>query len=251
MVPASPNLSPSPRGLRRGSIVDALLADIFGGRLATGEHLVTQALAERFGVSHTPIREALIALGGIGVVDLLPNRGAVVRRVTPSDVHAISRVRRVLECEAVRGACGRIESGTLRQLQVELGALAASAPSASLAETARDLDSRLHDGIAEACGNPLLAAELHRLNALFRGLRDAAWRHVEARNDYRRLPVEAAEHLAIVEALLAGDRKAAARAMARHVLSSIRTWNRALPTDGGSPSRHQSQPGETVEGGAR
>src|SRR5439155_12484206 len=69
-------------GLRRQAIVQSLLSDVFQGRLRAGQHLVTQALAERFGVSHTPIREALITLAGIGIIDLLPNRGAIVRPVT-------------------------------------------------------------------------------------------------------------------------------------------------------------------------
>ena len=69
-------------GLRRQLLVQSLLTEVFEGRLRAGQHLVTQDLAARFGVSHTPIREALIALAGIGIIDLLPNRGAVVRRVT-------------------------------------------------------------------------------------------------------------------------------------------------------------------------
>src|SRR3954451_10838145 len=69
-------------GLRRRVIVQSLLVEVFQGRLRAGQHLVTQELADRFGVSPTPIREALIALEGIGIVDLLPNRGAVIRRVT-------------------------------------------------------------------------------------------------------------------------------------------------------------------------
>jgi DNA-binding GntR family transcriptional regulator len=64
-------------GLRRQTIVASLLADVFAGRLRAGQHLITQELARRFGVSHTPIREALIAVAGLGVVDLQPNRGAV------------------------------------------------------------------------------------------------------------------------------------------------------------------------------
>ena len=52
------------RGLRRQTIVESLLADVFQGRLRAGEHLVTQDLAKRFVVSHTPIREALITLAG-------------------------------------------------------------------------------------------------------------------------------------------------------------------------------------------
>ncbi len=78
------------------------MADVVQGRLRAGEHLVTQELAERFGVSHTPIREALIALAGVGVIDLLPNRGAVVRRVSPKEVREVCQVRRALECEATR-----------------------------------------------------------------------------------------------------------------------------------------------------
>lgn len=58
-------------GLRRKAIVESLLTDVFEGRLRAGQHLVTQELAERFSVSHTPIREALVALAGIGIIDLL------------------------------------------------------------------------------------------------------------------------------------------------------------------------------------
>src|ERR1700752_1585397 len=110
IVPASRQTN-RPRlhnGQRRQAIVQALLTDVFQGRLRAGTHLVTQELAERFGVSHTPIREALITLAGIGIIDLLPNRGAVVRRVTVEEVREVCQVRRVLECEATRSACGRI-----------------------------------------------------------------------------------------------------------------------------------------------
>jgi hypothetical protein len=116
------------RGLRRQTIVQSLLADVFQGRLRAGTHLVTQELAARFGVSHTPIREALITLAGIGIIDLLPNRGAVVRRVTPHEVREVCQVRRVLECEAVRRACGRIDLAELHALAVELKRLKSARP---------------------------------------------------------------------------------------------------------------------------
>src|SRR6201987_757692 len=103
-------------GLRRQNIVQSVLADVFGGRLRAGQHLVTQELAERFGVSHTPIREALIALAGIGIIDLLPNRGAIVRSPTTGEAPGVCQVRRVLECAAVRSACGRIERTELHAL---------------------------------------------------------------------------------------------------------------------------------------
>src|SRR3954462_1980357 len=107
-------------GLRRQAIVESLIADVFQGRLRAGTHLVTQELAERFGVSHTPVREALITLAGVGVIDLLPPRGAVGRRVTPHEVREVCQVRRALECEAARAACGRIDLAELHALAAEL-----------------------------------------------------------------------------------------------------------------------------------
>src|SRR5262245_61611402 len=223
------------RGLRRQTIVESLLADVFQGRLRAGARLITQELAERFGVSHTPIREALIALAGIGIIDLLPNRGAIVRRVTSHEVREVCQVRRVLECEATRSACGRISLGELHALAAELRRLktARAKAGSGFIEHARAVDSRLHDLIAESCGNAFLAKELGRLKTLFRAFRDVSWEHDEARNDYHRLAEEAGEHLAIVEALLAGDPKAAARAMARHIRSGLRYWSRALPAGTG------------------
>src|SRR5205823_14582374 len=91
----------SHHGLRRQTIVQSLLTEVFQGRLSAGQRLVTQDLAERFGVSHTPIREALIALAGIGILDLLPNRGAVVRPVTARDVREVCQVRRALDRKSV------------------------------------------------------------------------------------------------------------------------------------------------------
>jgi DNA-binding GntR family transcriptional regulator len=224
-----------------------LLADVFQGRLRAGAHLVTQELAARFGVSHTPIREALITLAGIGIIDLLPNRGAVVRRVTPHEVCEVCQVRRVLECEAARRACGRIDLAELHALAADLKRLGAARPNGTrFIQEARALDSRLHDRIAESCGNAFLAQELARLKALFRGFRDVAWEHDEARNDYHRLAEESHEHLAIVEALLAGDAKAAARAMARHIRSGAKYWSRALPTHAngdGQPTQSRNTKG--------
>jgi DNA-binding GntR family transcriptional regulator len=220
-------------GQRRQTIVQALLTDVFQGRLGAGEHLVTQELAERFGVSHTPIREALIALAGIGIIDLLPNRGARVRRVTPNEVREICQVRRVLECEATRSACGRIDLAELHALAADLRRLSARGPrpGARFIEEARDVDSRLHDLIAESCGNSYLAKEIARLKTLFRAFRDVSWQHDEAHNDFHRLAEEDREHLAIVEALLAGDAKAASKAMAQHIRSGARYWSRALPKE--------------------
>jgi DNA-binding GntR family transcriptional regulator len=211
-------------GLRRQAIVASLLADVFQGRLKAGRHLVTRELAGRFGVSHTPIREALIAMAGIGVIDLLPNRGAVVRKVSAREVREICQVRRVLECAAVRRACRRIDPAELKALNAGLK----PADRGRYIERARALDSRLHDRIAASCGNAFLAKELSRLKTLFRAFRDAAWEHDGAHNDYGRLDEEAREHLEIVDALASGDGPAAARAMSKHIMGGAVYWCRLI-----------------------
>jgi DNA-binding GntR family transcriptional regulator len=224
-------------GRRRQGIVQSVLADVFQGRMVAGQHLVTQDLAERFGVSHTPIREALIVLEGMGVLDLVPNRGAVVRRVTARDIREICQVRRALECEAVRRASGRVDLKQLRALQADLRRMtivpdrAADRFITRFIAKARETDSRLHDLIAASCGNAFLAQELNRLKMLFRACRDVSWEFDGARRDFRRLAEEAHEHLAIVEALLAGDGQTAARAMSRHIRSGMKYWSRSLPEE--------------------
>lgn len=218
-------------GQRRRVVTESLLAEIFQGRVAAGERLVIQGLARRFGVSPTPIREALVALEGIGIVDLVPNCGAIVRRVTAVEVQEACQVRKALECEAARLACGRIELAQLHGLAEAFRRMqsARRRKGRSFIEEARQWDSRLHDLIAESCGNRFLAKEIGRLKLLFRAFRDLAWDWDEANSDQYRCVEEAREHLAIVEGLLAGDAKRAARAMARHIRSGVTYWSRALP----------------------
>jgi DNA-binding GntR family transcriptional regulator len=218
-------------GHRRLVIVQSLLMEVFEGTLKAGQHLVTQELADRFGVSHTPIREAMIALEGIGIVDVLPNRGAIIRRVGVEKVKEICQVRRGLECEAVRGACGWIAPADLRALSADFGKLLvkASQPSPGFFDEVRDADSRLHDLIAASCRNGFLKDELGRLRVLFRAFRDVTYTRNEARFRSGRFEAEAREHLAIVQALLSEDRQGAVRAMSRHIRMSVENWSGTLP----------------------
>lgn len=217
-------------GMRREAIVASLLLDILQGRFRGGQRLVTQDLAERFQVSHTPIREALSVLGGMGVITLEPNRGALVRRMTAREVREVCQVRRVLECEAVRLACHRLDRADLKSLAQDLKRFAHSGPpwnTRSIAK-AQVLDSRLHDLLAASTGNQFLAHELNRLKLLFRAFRDVAWEHDHAQRNFERLPEEVHEHLEIVENLMAGRCREAVRAMSRHIRSGMSYWTRAL-----------------------
>ena len=211
-------------GLRRQAIVRAILTDIFHGKYRAGQRLVTEVLANRFGVSHTPIREALIELGGSGVVNLLPNRGAVVRQVTARDVREVLQVRKVLECEAVRGAAKRADRAKVEAIAADIRTLAAVAPGPEAVIQARELDNTLHDFICTSCGNGFLQSELTRLRTLYQAFRDVTWDLEEARSDFHRIGVEAGEHLAITAALLARDARAAVRAMTAHIRSGVTYW---------------------------
>jgi DNA-binding GntR family transcriptional regulator len=223
--------TPPAHGLRREAIVKSLLGEILHGRVKGGQHLVTQELATRFQVSHTPIREALSTLGGMGIITLEPNRGAIVRKVTSREVREVCQVRRVLECEAVRLASRRVDQTALRTLAADLQRFAASGPPETQRSITRaqELDSRLHDLVATSTGNAFLAHELNRLKLLFRAFRDVAWEHDHAHSNFGRLSEEAREHLAIVDHLIAGRGKEAAQAMSQHIRSGLLYWSRALP----------------------
>jgi DNA-binding GntR family transcriptional regulator len=171
-----------------------------------------------------------VQLEGTGIVEFAPNCGAVVRHLTTADVEEVSQVRRALECEAVRNACGRVDLSQLHKLADALRKMkSAKRHNAAFVDKARRLDSELHDLIAESCGNRFLALEIGRLKLLFRAFRDAAWDERIAINDYYRFSEEAGEHLAIVEALIDGDVKQSSRAMARHIRSGVKYWSRGLP----------------------
>lgn len=239
-ISALPIPSGIDHGQRRRVVVERLLTDIFQGRFQAGERLIIQSLATRFGVSQSPIREALVTLEGIGIVDIEVNRGAVVRRVTEADVREVCQVRRALECTAVRLACGRIELAELEELASAFrtgaeqgGALRNRGGKRmnvkKIIDNARMLDSRLHDLIAESCGNRFLSQELSRLKLLFRSFRDVSWDQRKTGRDLPRFAEESREHLAIVDALLAGDPTGAAKAMSRHIRSGVKYWSRGLP----------------------
>lgn len=206
---------PVARGGLRQQVMTRILKSVFEGRFHPGQRLVVQRLAEQYQVSPTPVREALVELAGLGVVGLLPNRGAVVLPFGPQQAQEISQVRRVLEVEATRCAVGRIDADELASLEAELTRIETLRPDHLRDQDARAADTRLHGLVAECCGSARLAAEVGRYLLLFRALRDV--KHLrDAGTNYSRSD-DVQEHLVIVRALRAGDAERAARAMDYHV----------------------------------
>ncbi|MFN7734389.1 MAG: GntR family transcriptional regulator [Pirellula sp.] len=228
---SGPSTQPA-RTPNRSRIVEGILHSIFSGKFQPGDRLVSERLAQEYGVSQTPVREAIGTLTGMGVLSVKPNCGAVVRRFLPREVRDICQVRCSLECLAVRSACGRIPESELQRLAVRFEAQQAIRGTIrqSHVDDVKQTDTQLHDLIRHATRNRFLADELERIMILVRAFRDAAWNRLydQSSPDLVFIKQEAQEHLAIVRALLDQDPDRARKAMHRHLRSGSRYIVRAV-----------------------
>lgn len=183
---------------------------ILAGELAVGERVNEIKLAQRFRVSRGPIREALRALEGLGLVELVPNRGIFIRRLELSQALDVYGVRAVLF-----GYAGRLLA--LRATAEDDAALAASLAAMETAARERDyeryipLNFAFHEMIVDRAGNPVLATQYRGLVKQLRLYRA----HNLMMGDT--LARSNAEHAAIVAAVTARDPEAAAAACHGHV----------------------------------
>ncbi|MGQ7793412.1 GntR family transcriptional regulator [Faunimonas sp. B44] len=106
----------------RRQVVDALRFSIVSGRLAPGARLVERELIDRMAVSRTVIREALRQLESEGLIDVVPNKGAVVRKLTLDEAKDLYSIRAVLEGLAARLFVENADEGARRQLEDALEA---------------------------------------------------------------------------------------------------------------------------------
>lgn len=210
-------------GLRE-NVTKHLLIAIFSGQIKSGDRLVAQTLATQLGVSATPVREALVELAAIGLIEILPNRGAVCLPFGVRELREIYQLRRVLEVESTKLACGRIPSEKLRDLRIGMAKLA-EVQSADWSERAMKQDTTFHDLIQSHCGNNRLCHELERYKDLM-----ASIRHVVG--DKCRVQLRAVEqHIQIIDALIESDAEQACQRMASHIDSTARGVERVMFAD--------------------
>lgn len=199
------------RGEATPRLREALEDNIVAGRLRPGQRLDEVGLAERFQVSRTPIREALIQLASSGLVEIRPRRGAFVVLLGPREL-----VKSFELMSEVEGACARLAAQ--RMDPDDRAALEAAHRACAEAVAAGDTgayypaNALFHQAIYDATGNRILAAEARRLQR-----RLQPYRRLQLRVS-RRMDASFAEHEAILTALLAGNGEAAAAAMRAHVL---------------------------------
>jgi DNA-binding GntR family transcriptional regulator len=193
--------------LRTAAVLDAIKRAILAGELRPGQGLVEAELAQRLGVSKTPVREALKTLAGAGLVTMSPYRGATVRAIDADTARAIYDMRLLLEPEAVRRAVLAGGPAGLASARVALDRADAAAD-----EAERSLANReFHRALYRDCGNPLLVGVLDDLRDQTALVSAAAWQQEPS---WRQ---EAGEHRAILAAAAASEGDHAARLVAAHI----------------------------------
>lgn len=194
----------------RDVVFNTLRRGILEGYLKPGERLMEVRLANRLGVSRTPIREAIRMLELEGLVVNIPRRGAQVASITEKDLRDVLEVREGLEELAVKLACERVTDDQLREIYEASRAFEQIVPEGDLTRLAR-ADENFHDAIYRSSGNV-------RLLQLIGNLREQMYRYrVEylKEEEKRRLLVE--EHDRLWDSLRRRDVDAARKCVRQHI----------------------------------
>jgi GntR family transcriptional regulator of gluconate operon len=189
----------APRQALWESIVAALRRAIILCELRPGLHLEEPALAEKFGVSRIPVREALTRLAHEGLVRLEPRRGAFVVGVTESEIHDIYEMRCLIEVHAIRSAAENATAVSLVQLRAEADEFR-DAVQANAVERYAEPDVKFHRQIVVLGGNQRLVAAWDPIGGLV-----ATFLSI-TNTRYRDLPRSAASHYRMIDMI--GDRNA-------------------------------------------
>ncbi|UED83535.1 GntR family transcriptional regulator [Streptomyces profundus] len=225
--------APVPIPSRTQFVLEHLTHAILTGGLAPGTALVETELAAQFGVSKTPVREALKTLAGRGLVVMSEYKGAAVRTVDADMARAIYDVRLLLEPEAMRRTVDRA------------AALAAAHAALTRADSAVDSAERslanrdFHRALYLPCGNPLLVRMLDDLRDQAALVSSFVWQTVPT---WER---EAEEHRAILAAAEDGDADLAGELLGGHIRGFV---NRAFPRQPDAEALDGAPPAEA--GGA-
>jgi DNA-binding GntR family transcriptional regulator len=206
-----------PLGAVRERVTAALRREIIAGDLRPGDRLVERELAERFGVSRVPVREAIRSLVAEGFVHFETPRRTVVRRLTPTDVKELFELREALEVYAAGLAASRATPEDLAEVRALLDR-AAAATEAGDAEAITDVNSRLHDRIVAMAGNSLLTEALEPVAGRLRWM-------TRRNEEWSQLLVE---HRELYEAIASGDPDRARAHALTHVRTNYRSTVRHL-----------------------
>lgn len=194
----------------RDVVFNTLRQAIITGEFAPGERLMEIALANRLGVSRTPVREAIRKLELEGLVVMIPRKGAEVAKITEKDLRDVLEVRSSLEELAAELATERLDEEFKVNITKALQAFEAAIEEGDDSKIA-DTDMDFHDVIFDGTHNK-------RLIQIINNLREQMYRYrLEYVKDQEYHSVLLREHKELVKAMFAGDSKEARAIMKRHI----------------------------------
>ena len=196
--------------LPSAKIRDSLEQRIVEGELSNGKRLDETELSGFYGVSRTPVREALQRLAESGLAEHLPRRGTFVRSPSLSQLVEMFEVMAELECMAIRLAARRATSNDIDALEKD-NETCRAAVAANDTKKYYEINARLHGRIYQMSGNSFLANEARRLHDRLRPFRRLQLR-VRGR-----MEESMAEHDIILAALRDGDADRAVETMKKHI----------------------------------
>jgi DNA-binding GntR family transcriptional regulator len=209
------------RALLSDRIRNALTDEIAAGVLPAGAALDEQQLADRFGASRTPVREALRQLAVSGLVEMRPRRGVVVTRITAARIMDMFETMAEIEALCVRLA-------TYRMTPLERSHLLQLHDASKAMVEAGDYDAydtfnrEFHESIYRATHNGFLAEQAIAIRT-----RLTAFRRTQLRQDDR-IVRSRDEHDGVMQAISQGDGEEAARRMRAHMLNAASALDRYI-----------------------
>jgi DNA-binding GntR family transcriptional regulator len=181
-------------------------------RIAPGAKLNERALSEELRVSRTPLREAIKMLAAEGLVELLPNRGAIAVELTEADVRNTFEVMAGLEAQSGELAALRITDDELQEIKAMHYEMLAAYTRQDLPTYYR-LNAAIHNAINLAAKNPVLTATYQQVNARLQALR------FRSNQDSEKWKAAVNEHAQMISALQAGDPVAMRAVLMNHLIN--------------------------------
>ena len=201
----------------RDVVFNTLRQAILRGEFKPGERLMEIQLANKLGVSRTPIREAIRKLELEGLVIMIPRKGAEVADITEKSLRDVLEVRKALEELAVQLACEKITQEELEELEKAGENFKKVLKRSKYITEVAEADVRLHDVIYMATDN-------QKLILLLNNLREQMYRYrVEYLKREEAYPQLIAEHAAIIEYISKGEKTAATDVMCKHFDNQVTT----------------------------
>ena len=198
----------------RGRVFHRIREDILSGKYSENEELKEATIGAEFGVSRTPVREALRQLELEGLVKIVPNKGAYVTGISEKDTQDIYVIRSYLEGLAARWACEHITEAEIEELE-EIVYLSEFHAKKKHADQIVELDNKFHSSIYKASGSKILEHELTTFHHYVERIRKESLRKEE------RALQSNTEHAAILDAIRRRDGDLAEKLAHEHIIKTM------------------------------